>query len=271
MDSFIVLSQNKWLQLKHNLIPYQNPKTAKQCLKAIVLISAEIQSLNSKCQADSFTTTSDEIRFFKKIKPKFVGYLLFYQILYKALVQHPLNCKKRIKKLSKKTTTFSKKNKKWIMLYSTNTSNHDEMYFLRKNNAYNITTTKKVAANNTLFTTLADHKIAQVLAHQKLAKYCNNKTTISTKTITKTSLCWSGSKVALIELIYAIHTTRICNNGKATLKEMMSHFEQNFNIKLGQYARTYLEIRNRKTIERTQFLDKLKQELVKKMNQNDEN
>ncbi|HQA75399.1 RteC domain-containing protein [Flavobacterium sp.] len=272
MESFIVFSQNEWLQLKQNLTPYKKPKKAKQCLKAITLINQEIQLLNTKCKANSFPTMAEEILFFKKIKPKFVALLLFYQILYKSLLQHPFNHQKRRKKLIRKSSTFLKKNQKWITYYNTNSSHYDEIYFCRKNKALNTVKIKNCVLSNPLFSTKADIKMAQVLAHKKLLKFCNKRhqNTTKTATISTTSLQWSAPKVALVELIYAIHASGTCNQGKATLKETISHFEQSFNIKLGQYARKYLEIRNRKTIEKTQFLNTLKQELEKRMVQLDE-
>ena len=38
-------------------------------------------------------------------------------------------------------------------------------------------------------------------------------------------LTWTGSKVALIELIYALHTEGVFNNGAADLKNIAEYFE----------------------------------------------
>lgn len=261
METFINFSQNQWLLLKQKLTPFKNPKNAKQCQKAITIITNEIQLINKRCKANAFASTKEEMLFFKAIKPKFCAQLIYFQILHKLLLRYPLNPKKRKQQLNKKIASFTRQNQKWIEYYYSDNTNHDESYFLRKNNT-NI---------NPHFSTQADYKIAQISAFKKLTKHFKNQNKKREKTASKTNITWTGSKVALVELIYAIHATTICNEGKASLKEMTTHFEQSFNINLGQYARSYLEIRNRKTIEKTQFLDQLKKELIKKMAANDEN
>jgi len=76
--------------------------------------------------------------------------------------------------------------------------------------------------------------------------------------------------VALIELIYALHTEGVFNNGTSELKEVTSFFESTFNVDLGQFNRTFLEIRSRKC-ERTKFLNTLKEKLILRMDDADEN
>lgn len=93
--------------------------------------------------------------------------------------------------------------------------------------------------------------------------------TKKSKKITTPTLHWTASKVALVELLYAIQASGSFNDGKTTLKELITSFENNFQINLGQYSKTYLEIRSRKAIEKTQFLDQLKKDLLEKINQTD--
>jgi hypothetical protein len=80
---------------------------------------------------------------------------------------------------------------------------------------------------------------------------------------------WTGSKVALIELLYALHTEGVFNHGNADLKEVANIFEAAFNVDLGQYHRTFLEIRARKS-ERAKFLSSLKEKLLVRMEEADE-
>lgn len=80
---------------------------------------------------------------------------------------------------------------------------------------------------------------------------------------------WTGSKVALIELLYALHTEGVFNNGASDLKDIAEYFENIFNIDLGQYHRAFLEIRMRKS-DQTKFLNSLKEKLVKRMENTDD-
>lgn len=80
----------------------------------------------------------------------------------------------------------------------------------------------------------------------------------------KTNYTWTDSKIALVELIYALHSSRSINNGKVEIKELVELFEKLFNIDLEEYSRTFIDIRMRKT-GRTKYLDNLKQSLLKRM------
>ncbi|WP_456438762.1 RteC domain-containing protein, partial [Psychroserpens sp.] len=58
-------------------------------------------------------------------------------------------------------------------------------------------------------------------------------------------------------------------NGQADIKRMALVCEKLFDIDLGNFYRTYLEIRERK-MDRTRFLNLLKQSLEKRMQDDDE-
>ncbi len=80
---------------------------------------------------------------------------------------------------------------------------------------------------------------------------------------------WTGSKVALTELLYALHSEGVFNNGAVDLKNIVEYFEQIFEIDLGQYRRAFLEIRARKS-DRTKFITSLNETLIKRMDNADD-
>ena len=82
-------------------------------------------------------------------------------------------------------------------------------------------------------------------------------------------MIWTAPKVSLIELIYALHSEGVFNNGAADLKDIADYFEHIFDIDLGQYRRTFHEIRARK-VDRTKFIMTLNETLVKRMDNADE-
>ena len=83
------------------------------------------------------------------------------------------------------------------------------------------------------------------------------------------NLFWTGSKTELIELIYALQSSGAINSGTANIKELASLFEQVFNIDLGNYYHTFIEIRARKC-SKTKFLDALIEVLRKRLEESDE-
>ena len=82
-------------------------------------------------------------------------------------------------------------------------------------------------------------------------------------------LFWTGSKTDLIELLYALHASNAINSGTVDIKELASHFEHFYNVDLGNYYHTFIDIRSRKT-SKTRFLDKLIDMLHQRMESLDE-
>ncbi len=83
----------------------------------------------------------------------------------------------------------------------------------------------------------------------------------------KVRLSWTGSKVELVELVYALDAAGCFNHGDATIKEIVTYIEIMFNIDLGDYYHTFMEIRSRKN--GTAFLDKLIKVLNDRMEEAD--
>lgn len=74
-------------------------------------------------------------------------------------------------------------------------------------------------------------------------------------------LKWTAPRVALTELLYALILEGVFNNGTADLKDIAEFFEYIFEIDLGQYRRTFLEIRARKS-DKTKFISTLNDALL---------
>ncbi len=56
---------------------------------------------------------------------------------------------------------------------------------------------------------------------------------------THNTMQWTDSKVALIELAYALHSSGSLNAGKVGIKQIISFFEQSFEIDLGNFYRVF--------------------------------
>lgn len=132
----------------------------------------------------------------------------------------------------------------------------DEEYFTRPHTAADPLSDER-------FTTGYDMLRAQWLAHELLRDYLI--TTIQKGNVDTTAqLAWTAPKVALIELLYSLHACQVFNNGKADLRHIANTLETVFNVNLGNYYRTLLEIRLRKN-NRTTFLDQLKEKFTQRL------
>jgi hypothetical protein len=123
------------------------------------------------------------------------------------------------------------------------------------------------------FSTSHDYKVAKILANDNLKVYLETEIAKQddkkVHSMFKKTQKWTGSKVALVELIYALHAEGVFNHGSAELKEVVTVFESAFDIELGQFNRAFLEIRARKS-ERTKFLNTLKEKLIWRMDDADD-
>lgn len=83
------------------------------------------------------------------------------------------------------------------------------------------------------------------------------------------TLKWTTSKTSLVELIYGLYHLGVINNGEASIQEITTGLEELFGVTLADVYHTYSEIRGRK-IERTKFLDQMRDVLKNKMFELDE-
>ena len=84
----------------------------------------------------------------------------------------------------------------------------------------------------------------------------------------KSPLKWTASKTALTELIYALYAQGVFDKGNADIKAIAKVFEQMFDIDLGDFYHTFMELKARK-INRTKFLDSLRDALIRKMDEDE--
>ena len=81
-------------------------------------------------------------------------------------------------------------------------------------------------------------------------------------------LRWTGTKRALVELVYALDACGCLNKGTVDIKEIVAYFEYVFDIDLGDFYHTYMELKA-KTKDRTGFLSTLKDRLLLRMREQD--
>ncbi|MDP3680045.1 MAG: RteC domain-containing protein [Flavobacterium sp.] len=224
----------------------------------------------------------EEIEFFRDIKPKFAARIIYYNEIYSIETNKPFGSQKTMGKYYKaelnKLKVFFEKNQEFYRYYRTANNCLDNKYFIREKYDLKLMVDSFYFQADHRFTTSRDYKVALILANDEIKKFLEEqieKLGCKTITIQSPSLLskgpkWTGSKVELIELIYALHTEGVFNNGTSGLKEVTTFFETAFNIHLGQFNRVFLEIRNRKS-ERTKFLNTLKNKLMIRMDEADEN
>jgi hypothetical protein len=254
------------------------------CESAINVILKTLQGLKKTIYKRGFKSQGEEIYFFKEIKPQFTSKLIYYNTLFKIEMKRP-NGGNRIlrkyynKELSKLKAFFDNE-LEFYKYYRSGSSYLDYKYFMRGKFDIKISLDSRYFESDIKFSTSHDYKVAKILANDLLQLYLenqlitienkdNNSNNNKSQVNPKVRQTWTSSKVALIKLLYALHSQGVFNNGASDLKDIASYLENVFDIDLGQYHRAFLEIRIRKT-DRTKFLTALKKNLTKKMDDTDE-
>lgn len=252
---------------------------AEQAIKNSIAVFEKLKTFFIKYKQ---LNKKEEIEFFRDIKPKFAAKLIYYNEIYSIETNKPFGSQKTMGKYYKaelnKLKVFFEKNQEFYRYYRTGNDCLDNKYFIRAKYDLKLMVDSFYFQADHRFTTSHDFKVARILANDEIKVFLEEQIEkLGRRTITIQSPSphskgpkWTGSKVELIELIYALHTEGVFNNGTSGLKEVTTFFETAFNIDLGQFNRVFLEIRNRKS-ERTKFLNTLKNKLLIRMEHADEN
>ncbi len=223
-----------------------------------------------------FKNSEEEIRFFKYQKPTIVAKLIYYNAIYKIETKKPYGAKpirKYLHKELKKLKRFFDNNLDFYKYYRSNNSFLDEKMFLRGNHDIKLWLDTYYFQSDQSFSTSHDYKVAKIIANDLIQVYIEDqlyKNMEQRDVLTDLpKLNWTGSKASLIELIYALYYQAVFDNGNADIRLIAKHFESTFNVDLGNFYQTYLELRTRK-MNRTKFLDALREELIRRMDEQDE-
>lgn len=264
-----------------NFIDLEVDNPIKKCENAIEVILKAISNLKKIVLKNNFKSDTEEIQFFKELKPQFTSKLIYFNMVYKIEMKRPNGGNRILKKYFNnellKLKAFFDNELEFYQYYRTGNTYLDYKYFQRGKFDIKLALDNYYFETDTSFSTSHDFKVAQILANDLIQLYLENQLIMienkdnSEKSQRKPNikLMWTSPKVSLIELIYALHSEGVFNNGTADLKDIAEYFEHIFEIDLGQYRRTFHEIRARK-VDRTKFIMTLHETLSKRMDNSDE-
>ncbi|MBS2099405.1 RteC domain-containing protein, partial [Carboxylicivirga linearis] len=212
-------------------------------------------------------------------KPHVLGHLLFYNYLQKIFEQKPLSEEFTLQTfLIKKLKRFNKylrKNHKDYAYYQHKGTKYDELYFVRCNLQAEDYHSHPYSMVDSDFATSKDYLFANFIAHEKIIVYLENelvKLKVNKKIRYKSQLeilkassyNWSETKIAMVELIYALVYSGCINNGNVDVKELSKTLCELFHVEDLDIYRSFIDLKYRKK-NPTVFLDKMKEGLLKKL------
>jgi RteC protein len=222
-----------------------------------------------------FKNQNEEIHFFKNVKPHICGRHIYYIKVYKVESKRPIGTLKAQRKhfahALNKLQLFYNDNLEFHLYYRKNSTHWDDKYFISiKSENPPHTNTIYGFWDDRLYSS-HDYTVAMIKANDMLRVYLKTelkelkaaKDTKQADEEYKDSVTWTDSKVSLVELIYAIHEVGSINKGTYDIKDLTALIEKTFQIDLGDYYHTYLELKTRSNP--TKYIDSLRLALLKKI------
>ncbi len=270
MNDFFNQNLSK-LEIEINDLENEHNCLIERVEKTIHLIVDCLSEMKKYVIKKEFKTVDDEILFFKHQKPVIVAKLIYYNAIYKIEAKKPYGEKQVKKYLTaelKKLKKFFDRNIEFYKYYRSNHTYIDEKFFVRGNHDIKLWLDTYYFESDQNFSTSHDFKVAKIMANDLIQVYIERQLYQNNqeKSVDNLAINWTGSKASLTELIYALHSQGVLNNGNADIKLIVKMFERNFNIDLGDFYHTFMELKSRK-INRTKFIDGLRDTLIKKMDE----
>jgi hypothetical protein len=226
-----------------------------------------------------FKSIDEEIYFFKELKSRLTSKYIYYHKILEIESNAPTSSKKLKLKYYKSIINdchiASKKDNDFYKYYRSGFTHYDHYYFTRNGTKQSINKHITRIFIDVKRCSLYDYNLAVIMANDKLIEYYEdrieniNKDSSTCNQSIKSNLNWTGSKVDLIELIYALQTSKSINGGTTDIKEIAISLGKVLNIEIeeGLY-RAYLDIKSRKN-QKTKFLKTLSENLNQKMIEED--
>lgn len=273
------------LEEQLNFIHLETEDELKKAELSIQVTLKVIDRLKTYIIKYKFHNQNEEIIFFKQLKPKFLSRLIYFNRIYIIETHKPHGGLKIVRRYLnnelQKLKQYFDDNLEFYKYFRTGSNYLDHRYFLRGKHDIKLSLDSFYFETDHRFSTSHDFKVAKIISNDQVQVYLETELANlerrelktmnqqGSEVMQKSPVFWTGSKVALIELLYAFHAEGSFNNGRAELKEIAEFIEKAFNVELGQFNRTFLELRARKT-GRTKYLDILRQSLIKRMDEADD-
>jgi hypothetical protein len=251
----------------------------KKVTGIINAVKTALADLRVKLNDAPFDSTGDEIQFFKHIKPKFHAVQIFALEVFKIDADKPLGDEMLFKNYFEQELKFIRnflnKHQFIYQYYLLGGTELDLSYFTRGRERSGVLLPDGPDLDPQ-FSTPGDYLFAKFLAIEKLQEYLiqnlynpGGLEPMSKATRQRGAFKWTGDKSNLIELAYGIFDTVQINNGKVTIAVIIEWLEESFSISLSRYYRRFTEIKMRKSISKTKYLDEMREALARHISEGD--
>ncbi len=236
-----------------------------------------LQELKDEALRHGFTDKQEEITFFKEDKPFLCGHLMFAYMTQKFRLDSPDWSETFVRQFYQAKlndiNSFFDDHKEIVSYYRSKADHLDEVLFVRgRTICPTWLCTQRIDADER-FSTLGDYPFSQIIANELTARYINELLEGRLKDAPDDPdipvLKWTGDSINFYELAYGIHCTGQLNNGNAEIIEVIRALARAFGVEVKRPYRRFAEIKRRKRLSRTQYINSMGTSLNQKLEDED--
>ena len=250
----------------------------KRLSGALNATSAALQKIREYIETHPFENRQQEINFFKYLKPPVMAEKLYALEIYTIETNRPLvdevSLRVFYEQELKYIRRFFMQHQFLYQYYQLDAVDLDQVFFVREAKPTDIIIPSTPELDPT-FSTAADFLFAKFIAYEKVQDYLmdclygQGKALQPFRSKKGRLLEWTGDKSNLVELAYAIHDTMQINNGEVDISDIIDWLEQSLQVNLGRYYKRFSEMKMRKNVSRTRYLDFMVEMILKHMEEGD--
>jgi hypothetical protein len=277
------LSNRLSKQLEQDLeeVVFQVKDPLQRLTTALKLIRDALKKFRVYLAQYPFKSKADEIPIFKYTKPSFYQWQIYYTELYNIETGLPFgDTEKQVVYLEQELHYIERFFRQYAFLYQYYKVGADELdtlYFVRGGEAQSVLL-PNVPDLDPEFSTSCDYLFSKFKAFEGLKEWVTERLLfLKVNPLTPYQpgsdpgeMNWTGDTINLAEVGIGFFNTGQVRNGTASLSEIFRWLEVKFQVSIGVPSKRLAELRRRKRLSRTKYLDEMKESIIHKLDKDDE-
>lgn len=266
-------------ELQRQLEDFVEQSPLERMRSELSAVRSSLAKLQAMVVASGFGSPAEEVLFFKTVKPRFYSLLVLAAERYSFEVARPFRKGKGMDRFYARQldyiARFFHQHEFMYQYYKMGATELDGLYFVRGGHPGGIVGADLPCLDPSFYT-MGDYLFSKFIALEKLQQIVVAEMEVPSlagsgviRSKKGKELRWTGDSCNLIELVYGVFDCRQVNNGEVDLSDLMDVFEQCFQINLSRYFRRFTEIKRRKSMSKTRFLDEMARVVNKRIEDGD--
>ena len=260
--------------LEHQLaeISLSGEPLLEQYRASIKVSKKAMNKLKNYISSYAFENVTEEVNFFKEIKPKFYSKYIYFINIHNFLLQKPTGGENiqrdYINMHLAELKTFFDHNRAFYSYYRSGMTQMDQIYYTR--GGFDVHAELEDFEEDEQYSTSHDYKLSKIIANEKFQDYLN----LELAKIGNEDLAalaghkvfpfphpqWTASQTDAAELLYSLKTSCAVNNGNIEITDLVAIWEFVFQMEINEPYHKLLDVVKRQK-EMFVFLTRLRNSL----------